>query len=132
MQEKTIGFELAKLAKEKEFNLEVRTYFDFKKFRTEPLEFFNKIDANNFSHWDFDLNEKVNAGYISAPTQSLLQKWLREKHGIHIEIYFNRKKYCVTILGNNEVKDMGFEYKTYEEALEEGLFQALKLINNGN
>lgn len=134
MQEQIIGFEVAKLAKNKGFDWEVKTYFDFKKFGIKPVEFFNKIDANNFSYWNSDLNKKVNAGYISAPTQALLQKWLREIYEVHIVIQ--------KVIGNRgtkiESKSYTFEgtpwktYPTYEEALEAGLFEALKLIKNKN
>lgn len=131
MEEQIIGFELAKLVKEKGFNWEIRTYFDFKKFGIKPVEFFNKLNANNFSHWDFNLNKKINAGYISAPTQSLLQKWLREKHNIHIQILPYNHKYLISILKygqNGSNPNFDNEFDTYEEALETGLFEALKLI----
>jgi hypothetical protein len=76
------------------------------------------------------------------PTQSLLQKWLREKHNIFVYV-------TPTTLGDNAVfiKDPWGKvllqneslYKNavscqfeYEKALEAGLQKALKLINNGN
>ena len=82
---------------------------------------------------------------ISAPTQSLLQKWLREKYDIEIQIFTmgifmdkstsphsefklakGFKKYEYGLNANKPQLDMGFE--TYEEALEKGLYEALKLI----
>lgn len=141
MQEQIIGFEVAKLAKDKGFDWEVKTYFDFKKFGIKPVEFFNKIDANNFSYWNSDLNKKVNAGYISAPTQALLQKWLREKCNIRVFVvpiifdnYSFRIYYPHPITKSLEKKYFEIEigFKTYEEALEAGLFEALKLIKNEN
>ena len=75
-----------------------------------------------------------------APTQSLLQKWIREKHLLHIEIYGfvsgdeqtrsyyhcirNMKKYC-------DLTDDSKTFNSYEDCLEDGLFTALKLIKNG-
>ena len=76
---------------------------------------------------------------IAAPTQSKLQRWLRKTHDIHIEIQLDRTsypKYCFEIykysdFGNYEsLKDTAewFLYKSYEEALEEALYQSLKSI----
>jgi len=84
---------------------------------------------------------------IDAPTQSLLQRWLREEHNIFINIGIDQTtypKYCYQIsrfIGNP--KDLSAEewdwedippssdwglYRTYEQALEKGLLKALKLI----
>lgn len=80
-----------------------------------------------------------------APTQSLLQKWLREVHNIDVSpicTYRNegRKYHCgvIFINENNQVdtiimKDIQKDlinklYDTYEEALEEGLLKGLKLL----
>lgn len=80
----------------------------------------------------------------SAPTQSELQKWLRDEHTIDITVITNWKKGGrVYYVGLSYVKDnevwiwfssdtdkfkSKIEYITYEEALEEGLLQALNLI----
>jgi len=83
-------------------------------------------------------------GYIAAPEQSLLQKWLREKHNIQIVIvpfaidstnenseckyhlYVNYKQFYAFInLDKNDVT-----YDSYEEALEIGLYEGLLLIKN--
>ena len=70
-----------------------------------------------------------------APTQSELQKWLRDKHEIHINIGRSFKCYNVDFIikydkeeDNNIVleRDLFTDYNTYEEALEEGLIKALK------
>lgn len=56
-----------------------------------------------------------------------LQKWLREVHKIFISIYFEHSDWCWRINFN------GYEEWTwedsYEEALEAGLQESLKLIN---
>lgn len=74
-------------------------------------------------------------------TQSLLQKWLREKHNIHVEcvhttldtlnnilyycnIYNYENHHYLTQLNPIETKF----YNNYEQALEEGLYKALELI----
>ena len=72
--------------------------------------------------------------YIEAPTQSLAQKWIREKMNIHIEIYAIVAGWGWILTkceGNGStIKNMeDFNFlDTYEEALEEGLKEALKLI----
>lgn len=76
---------------------------------------------------------------IITPTQSLLQKWLREKHKINIDIRteYKRQTYYHIDVVVKSVNDFGaetksifeeFNFKTYEEALEKGLQESLKLI----
>ena len=62
---------------------------------------------------------------------SLLAKWLREEHNIHLIAYKNINidgyDWCyITTDGITNINS----YKTYEEALEAGLQEALKLIKN--
>ena len=73
---------------------------------------------------------------ISAPTQSLLQRWLREVHNTIVEITWQMcstgYEYAVIDMNNppeyNDDIERITSFKTYEEALEEGLLEALKLI----
>jgi len=67
--------------------------------------------------------------------QSLLQKWLREKHNIHIEIKKSnniKNGFWVEVDIWDEVHCIeslaSVNFNTYEEALEVGLCEALKLI----
>lgn len=80
MKEQLVTFETAKLAKEKGFDWVVfRTYHeDFPKEKAE-LQYDGDyddawIDEQNWNNWY--------EGHISAPTQTLLQKWLREEFGL--------------------------------------------------
>jgi len=63
------------------------------------------------------------------PTQSVLQRWLREKYSqfVLVDMTINREYYCKYFN-----KTSAFEYtgtfSTYEEALEVGLYKSLKLI----
>ena len=64
-------------------------------------------------------------------SQSLLAKWLREENNIHLIAYKNINidgyDWCyITTDGITNINS----YKTYEEALEDGLQAALKLIDN--
>jgi hypothetical protein len=129
MKEELITFETAKLAKEKGFT---RGKYNFD---------FYKPDGNVLHMIDFS-SEFVKF-CIPYSTQSLLQKWLREVHGINIFMTFkpNIKKwdfipYFMSMDGKEYIK-YNSEYTkiynerrfdTYEEALETGLQEALKLI----
>ena len=76
-------------------------------------------------------SEEDRFGQCKSISQSLLQKWLREEHKIHIVI-------MPCIIPSNEVKyyiftgklkwDWAELFDTYEEALEVGLQEALKLV----
>lgn len=66
------------------------------------------------------------------PSQSLLQRWVREKHDIHIEIYANASGWGYILTKTNgttikEIEDSIF-FDSHEEALEIGLELALKRI----
>lgn len=156
MKEELISFKTAKLAKEKEFDIHVPRYYisngslrvnfedsygDEREYRFDPDDF----DKDwNIKGWVVSKNGEMcfgckldNIKYFtaySAPTQSLLQKWIREVHNIHISVYHfwdftnNTEDYQAQISQiDNEVLHTDF-HGTYELALEEGLNQALKLI----
>ena len=156
MKEQLIKLETAKLAKERgfEFILEDnngdwnRDYYEPNNMRYHYYR--NSKKYYPLSDYYIDTNQNFQQygdnehPHINAPTQSLLQKWLREKHLFHIqvytmerwlsngnsmEIYFevNLKKIFV-VGGLENIKSNMMTFETYEEALEEGLQQALKLI----
>jgi len=113
MQEELIQFETAKLAKEKGFD----------------------VQYPNGRYFNGRLITGENIMGIAAPTQSLLQKWLRDEHKIDIGVNIDiNNLYEVSVLykddcnyyGDMQMDDQGF--KTYEEGLELGLQEALKLI----
>lgn len=150
MQEQIVGFEVAKLAKDKGFKeLCLNYYFEDGELRENKIVTTNGYYGEEVTFEYEELIENWNdkfltkkdgsrcfgcpkaRGYFetfSAPQQSVLQRWLREVHNVHIEIYFNYKKYYAAIFGKNEAKDVEFEYETYEKALEGGLFKAFELI----
>ena len=127
MKEQLIEYNTAKLAKEKGFNEFTKyLFFDGKEGET------NTKTCNTNFH---------SSRYFSAPAQCLLQKWLREKHKIFISIWLHphhkentQEGYSSGVQSINsknqgEILLDGFTiYSTYEEALEEGLYEALKLI----
>ena len=107
MTEELVTLETAKLLKEKGFQ---RKYF---------------INVSTLHHC---------YKYLSVPPQSIAQKWLRENHSIHIAVDFNQygrwyyRLYDIEdydFLSETEVDKI---YKSYEEALEAGIEEALKHI----
>ena len=121
MVEYLISFETARLAKEKGFNLECRKY--------------NRIGNLYLPHAYID--KKDLSFTFPAPTQSLLQKWLRDIHNIHISIDLSSDEELKTLIPfsyeamiyyNSEIVVVRHFFDTYEEALEEALKQSLKLI----
>lgn len=118
-----IQYNTAKLAKEKGFDIPVWSFYGYDK----KLRRFNQIcNFNGFKHG-------VNKASISSPTQSELQKWLREVHNLFVIIDYNGKfeytKWFYTIKSdtNQKVFDGGY-WDTYEECLEVALLESLKLI----
>lgn len=120
MNETLISLETAKLLKEKEFGLKTKRYYNTNK--NDFAIFYNRVKSN----WKPD-------GLYATPTQSLLQKWLREEKNIHISIilrtgtgkYRCRLDYEGPTWWKNKVCGM---FSSYEEALEAGLQEGLNLI----
>lgn len=120
MKEELVEFETAKLAKEKGFNWQVNRYY-----------YNNQIDPTRLGHGTTS-NYNDTRLKQSAPTQSLLQRWLREKHKKFITVTakgFVKGSGRETIRWTNNISQRKNKYfTTYEQALEAGLQEALKLI----
>jgi hypothetical protein len=119
MKEELISFETAKLARKKGFNWNTRRFYS-------PD---GRVDITMYSK---NHNRPMSENY-AIPTQSLLQKWLREKYHLHIQIieYDKDGSLIIQITKNSQlVYDYmtSFDINEYEEALEKGLQEALKLI----
>lgn len=126
MEETLVGFQLAKLANKKGFNEICENAFYPSNNGYFPVNFSIKSDLSNYSN------------YFLRPTQSLLQKWLREKHHIHVEISweYHMKWFYGLYMAPYTIEDDVISWQTdefelydsYEAALENALFEALKLI----
>jgi hypothetical protein len=125
MKESIVTFDTAKLAKEKGF---------------EPGSYSYSYNQEG----SFMPQTRIYQG-LAAPSQSLLQKWLRDEHQIHIEVvlYDNSRtyhwEYRVVTSKDRDWNDIDCfdsakrhynkeEFVTFEESLEKGLQKALKLI----
>ena len=137
LREKLISFETAILAKEKGFkNICDRFVNKDNEYIFMPdLLYPNNSEFSHNSEEDPEVVEweELMKTLVLAPTQSLLQKWLREVHKISIKIddYYTNSRvrfdYNVCELGSQEDNPVGV-FETYEEALEIGLYQALLLL----
>ena len=103
-----VTYETALLAREKGFDIDCGW-----KLR--------KLDDGTFTHTNCsDLG-------VEQPTQSLLQKWLREVKGENITppLFFSYQGYACDIMGFENTK----YFKTYEEALENELYKCLQRVS---
>ena len=142
--EKRISYQTAKLAKEKGFDWETTYYHSIYNgvYDENDLKKGYSGSANPKTNWNKKLDES-SVEFFSAPTQSYLQKWLRDKFNIHVTpdetftyALITNIGYYARVYKPNPVNDYGFEilysadsFCGYcEEALEEGLYNALLLI----
>ena len=119
MENQYIVFETAKLANEKGFKLRCECFY------------------NAVSGWKLQSDSILRTGqdeFLEAPTQAQLQKWLRG-NGILVGVEpvegKDRLKYAAIVkdLKTNEFILDGFSmYTEYEDAIEDGLQEALKTL----
>jgi len=121
MKEQLIIFETAKLAKEKGFNVKVEYGVYGPKMKL--THYLTKL-----TNWNAESKQQKHSQATSVPTQSLLQKWLREVHDIDINVNRDSQDmYWCMVYNKTKVKGPEFSL-VYEEALEKGLQEALKFI----
>lgn len=133
MRDDVILLDTAKLARDKGFKIpcDARYYWDYK----WKLSLMGVVKCTNSG----DLKDGENVSYC-APTQSLIQKWLRDEHKIYVtvssieygeSIIFDYSiKQKAQIFGFSDIQSKIQEFKTYEEALEAGIIKALNLIKS--
>ena len=132
MEEQIINIETAKLAWQKGYNKEgiyCKTGY-------------YTLDGRHSGEFNVALDEEgkdyKGLQFVASPTQSLLQKWLREEHGIHICIMPSmcgeQEAWTIDLIKSFRplapvISVDGYGYcDSYEDALEVGLKEALHLI----
>lgn len=130
MRDELISFKTAKLAKEKGFNEISERYYH------------NTSSGDLESVFGYDFWNK-NKNAFSAPTQSILQRWLRETFKLWVWVepdHFNKKGLCTYYIESedksiviNEFSEPRYKTwimanKNHYQALETGLQKALSLI----
>lgn len=122
-------YEVATLAKKKGFNVPTRTV-KVEKIEGTEKEVWNEEECRYITQWE--------TRSVRIPTQSLLQRWLREEKGYAISVTayptlasLNKVCYAWEIKSSSDgafMKSVDGEYtfRTYELALEDALKYALE------
>lgn len=121
IEESYVSFETARLLKDAGFDVPCTSQYTENEFAWE-----------NLRKTDFNKSDYV----FSRPTQALAERWLREVHGIHvgIDLAYIKPMTGKWICFIRFTDDCGNPYCStewfdrYEEALETGLREAIKLI----
>ncbi len=138
-REIVITFDTAKLAKEKGFNLIVSKAYNLE---GELGNYYDIVGEDPFSDSFDECENAIDYDQLrySAPSQSLLHRWLREERLIHINVspYLGDSEYLTWVVhyqGLKKTVNGAFIdstwcriEKSYEDAMEKGLQEALKLI----
>lgn len=135
MQEQIISLETAKLAKKLGYNISSHPIYTEKYGLCELGE--ETLAVKEPFEIIYDVNGEFGEGErFYAPTQSLLQKWLRDNYNIHIWIlpWKAEQTYCGYVTSKLHV-DLIFDKATsdggvYERVLEQALYQALIFLRN--
>lgn len=126
MNEDYVSYEAAKLLKEKGFDW--------------PCQAFYGNNGALIASPVHTINDELENSDIACPTLYMAQKWLRnEKHIIvsidnavsgrnAIRYRWVASKGIISDYGTYDAKSNWIIYKTYEEALQTGILEALKLI----
>ena len=119
IHEEICTYEVCKLAKEKGFNVQTFDWYDYTGNYYKGL----------IPH---ELHECPRYKEYYAPTQSLLQRWLREEKGLHISIPLHKGEYeyfwaIDSLNRKKKTDDIAYNlFDTYELALEDALKYALE------
>jgi hypothetical protein len=122
MTEELVTLETAEMLKEKGFDI--------------PVESISKFCCNLLQKFGVRVNhDDPIFFYDDRPPQSLAQKWLRETRKLHVEVSYMHGDYWIydiLTIPNHDLVGLSdrplVHYKSYEEALEAGIFEALKLV----
>ncbi len=122
MELKLVSFELAKLLKEVGFDVKVLNFYDQNKE-------VSKSTYKDLCNWN---DEVLRDSAYSAPQLELAKQWFREKHEIIIRPIdeAHPKIWVFDIISKKGSFHYALtSYESYEEALEQGLIEAIKLIH---
>jgi len=116
MTDEIIKEETAKLAKKKGFN-------------NGCSQLWGTYNGYDGLHYADNFNQFNGDNQFSAPTQTLLGRWIRKEYKIHIEVYCNASGfgYILTKLNGTVIKEIENDifFESNEDALEVGLVFAL-------
>ena len=150
MKDQIISFETAKLAKEKGFDERIFCFYSKERelYISYPHECFYGLrklsEACGFRMSNSNIVEGIASISFEcvAPTQSLLQRWLRETHNIEVQVSWEQSMkwfYSIGYLFSademivKELDDLHIgqeQLESYETALEVGLIESLNIIKS--
>jgi hypothetical protein len=141
MNEQLVSFKTAKLAKEKGFNENCLAIFASNgELHQCDLTDLDDIYNMHYPTSNTFINRATNKDWIfingvTAPTQTQLQKYIRENRGVHIEIHRNASGYYWSMCKSDGGTDLGWSddrgpndggvWDSFEDALENALFVQL-------
>ena len=119
MKDKLIGFKTAKVLYKKGFCNGSEQGYTFEG-KLEKVYY-----GSSFKNGDIENNI-----YYEAPSQSLVQKWIRESLQLHITIFSSsQESWMYRITKPHQKLEDGIyceDFDTYEDALEDALYEILK------
>lgn len=123
IEEQFVSFETAKMLKEAGFRELTKTHY-----------------SNRGQVWETalpaDYNDDFNCNTCNRPTQALAARWLREVHHYAVCVWYSAE-YEKWFYAHGNLYNMTFDeeysmsdfiYDSYEQALEAGLQEAIKLV----
>lgn len=128
MEEELIKYNTAKLADEKGFRIVCEYVINEDDDENSSLQY---TGEPYFTHEEtIEATANTDIPHYLCPTQSLLQKWLREEKNINVFVVpaIKEEHYEWLIKYDYYEKECDEAFGKYEEALEKGLQEALKLI----
>lgn len=120
-----VSYDIAKLLKEKGFDVYVRSFYEKDKYKTKE-----EFSTNN-ALWNYN----ISSFRYSAPTLQMAMKWLREKHLVIciVPLTFycgetvSKWGYCIWADDNTEVdEESSPRLDSYEEACENAIKYCLE------
>lgn len=128
IEESYVSFDTARMLKEAGFEANLKTRY-VEEEKDEWAFWESGTKRSDYNYFD---------DTIACPTQALAARWLREKHKIHVgadmaysklvaEKWIYQIRFTDSI--GNPYKSVGW-FNDYEEALEAGLQEAIKLIRS--
>lgn len=128
IEESYVRFDTARMLKEAGFNVPCRSYYELEDGEIVRKDCIRPYDHNGFGDT-----------ICSRPTLALAARWLREVHRIVVDVTFIPPlfdgvnwQYFIgemdDMVWKGDFESSASKYSTYEEALEAGLKEAIKLI----
>lgn len=129
-----VTLETAKLAKEVGFNGKVLHFYNHGENELIPNTKLMSISIPiSVEHLETS-RATLPVDCVPAPTQTTLSRWLREKHDMYVSVDMMafKRGWIVYIISMSRkvVCFKAKDFDTYEEALEEGLKQACKIVKD--